>query len=63
MLKDFFGGGALLNDACVADAHEFRFPQLSKVLTTSATKLATKFDEKPRRKGDMIATTFFNRRI
>ena len=26
---------------------EFRFPQLSKVLTTSATKLATKFDEEP----------------
>jgi len=25
--------------SCVADAREFRFPQLSKVLTTSATEL------------------------
>ena len=30
---------------------EFRFPQFPKVLTTSATKLATKFDEEPRREG------------
>ena len=35
---------------------EFRFPSFSKVLTTSATKLTTKFPEELKMKGGIFAS-------